>query len=140
MPNVLRLVDTGVLYAALTATDDRHDQCASLLRTVRKPLLTTPAVVAELFWLIGPNRHFMANGWQLVKSGAITLAEIGDGDLLHIEDLMLKYADRPMDFADATLVHVAGREGIADILTIDHDDFETYRFGRNRKFRIAPAR
>jgi hypothetical protein len=40
----------------------------------------------------------------------------------------------------ATLVHVAGREGIADILTIDHDDFETYRFGRNRKFRIAPGR
>jgi predicted nucleic acid-binding protein len=45
-----------------------------------------------------------------------------------------------MDFADATLVHVAGREGIADVLTIDHDDFETYRFGRNRKFRIRPAR
>ena len=53
---------------------------------------------------------------------------------------MLKYADRPMDFTDATLVHVAGREGIADILTIDHGDFETYRFGRNRKFRIAPGR
>ena len=26
------------------------------------------------------------------------------------------------------------------VLTIDHDDFETYRFGRNRKFRIAPGR
>ena len=53
---------------------------------------------------------------------------------------MLRYADRPMDFADATLVHVAEREGLKTILTIDHDDFETYRIGRNAKFRILPAR
>lgn len=53
---------------------------------------------------------------------------------------MLRYADRPMDFADATLVHVAGRENIRAILTIDHDDFETYRFGRNRAFDFHPRR
>ena len=53
---------------------------------------------------------------------------------------MHRYADRPMDFADATLVHVAEREGLRTILTIDHDDFETYRIGRNAKFRILPAR
>ena len=45
-----------------------------------------------------------------------------------------------MNVAGATLVHVAGRENIADSLTIDHDDFETYRFGHNRQFRITPAR
>jgi predicted nucleic acid-binding protein len=43
-------------------------------------------------------------------------------------------------FADATLVHVAEREGLRTILTIDHADFETYRIGRNAKFRILPAR
>ena len=53
---------------------------------------------------------------------------------------MTRYADRPMDFADATLVHIAEREKISTILTIDHDDFETYRIGRNKRFRILPAR
>ena len=53
---------------------------------------------------------------------------------------MARYADRPMDFADATLVRVAEREGLRTILTIDHDDFETYRIGRNAKFRILPQR
>ena len=53
---------------------------------------------------------------------------------------MHRYADRPMDFADATLVHVAERESLRTILTIDHDDFETYRIGRNAKFRILPDR
>ena len=36
--------------------------------------------------------------------------------------------------------HVAEREGLRTILTIDHGDFETYRIGRNAKFRILPAR
>jgi uncharacterized protein len=72
--------------------------------------------------------------------GAIQLAPILQADLPALEQLMHRYADRPMDFADATLVHVAEREGLSTILTIDHDDFETYRIGRNAKFRILPAR
>lgn len=70
----------------------------------------------------------------------MTLAPIGDVDLPALQALMTRYADRPMDFADATLVHVAEREGISTVLTIDHDDFATYRIGRNKKFRILPER
>ena len=69
-----------------------------------------------------------------------TLAPIADGDLAALETLMHRYADRPMDFADATLVHVAEREGLNTILTIDHNDFEAYRIGRKAKFRILPIR
>jgi predicted nucleic acid-binding protein len=53
---------------------------------------------------------------------------------------MVQYRDRPMDFADATLVHLAARESLSLILTIDHDDFETYRIGGRKKFTILPAR
>jgi predicted nucleic acid-binding protein len=53
---------------------------------------------------------------------------------------MERYADRPMDFADAMLVRVAEREGLKTILTIDHADLETYCIGRSAKFRILPAR
>lgn len=53
---------------------------------------------------------------------------------------MLRYADRPMDCADATLVLLAERESLSDILTVDHDDFDTYRIGGRRRFNIAPAR
>jgi predicted nucleic acid-binding protein len=45
-----------------------------------------------------------------------------------------------MDFADATLVHLARRESLSLILTIDHNDFETYRVEGRRKFRIVPSR
>jgi len=40
---------------------------------------------------------------------------------------MRKYADRPMDLADAALLRVAEREGIRKIFTIDRKDFSVYR-------------
>ena len=43
-----------------------------------------------------------------------------------------------MDFADATLVHLAKRESISAILTIDHADFTTYRIEGKRQFKIFP--
>ncbi len=51
---------------------------------------------------------------------------------------MARYWDRPMDFADATLVYLAQRESLAAVLTVDHSDFETYRIEGKRKFRILP--
>jgi len=53
---------------------------------------------------------------------------------------MSRYSDRPMDFADATLVHLAQRESLSTIFTIDHDDFETYRIHGRRRFRVIPER
>lgn len=45
-----------------------------------------------------------------------------------------------MDFADATLVYLAKREGLTTVFTVDHDDFETYRMEGRRRFRVVPAR
>jgi predicted nucleic acid-binding protein len=65
---------------------------------------------------------------------------MGDSDLPELNALMAQYADRPMDFADATLVHLASRERLSTILTVDHDDFETYRLPGRKKFTIFPRR
>jgi predicted nucleic acid-binding protein len=45
-----------------------------------------------------------------------------------------------MDVADATLVVLAEWESLSRILTIDHDDFETYRIRGRQRFQIAPGR
>jgi len=45
-----------------------------------------------------------------------------------------------MGFADATLVHLAQRESLLTVFTVDHDDFEIYRIGGRRRFRILPSR
>jgi hypothetical protein len=68
------------------------------------------------------------------------VAEISHQELPQIQKLMDDYADRTMDFADATLVYLAARETLSMILTVDHDDFETYRLPGRKKFTILPVR
>lgn len=70
----------------------------------------------------------------------MTVLAIDHSDLSALEDLMKKYHDRPMDFADATLVHLARRESVVTVFTVNHDDFETYRISGRRRFRIVPER
>ena len=134
------LADTGALLACLDRTDRWHGRCREAFTGLRLPLFTSTPVLTELFHLLGDNSKDIDLAWAFVRSGAVTVLAISDRDLPDIEGLMRKYRDRPMDFADATLVHLAERESISTVFTIDHDDFETYRVGGRKKLRIAPAR
>jgi hypothetical protein len=80
----------------------------------------------------------MEAAWKFIGSGAIVLGSIGGAELPSIRALMSRYWDRPMDFADATLVYLAQRESLSTILTVDHADFETYRIEGKRRFRVLP--
>ena len=50
--------------------------------------------------------------------------------------LMEKYADIPMDYADATLVLLADGLEVWEILTLDRRGFSTYRTKGRRAFRL----
>jgi uncharacterized protein len=134
------LIDTGALLALLDRDDKWHAASAAAFGRARLPLGTTGAVLAELFHLLGPSDRGHDAAWQLLRSGAITVIGLDDADLPQLQALMERYRDRPMDFADATLVHSGSKLKLADIMTIDHDDFETYRMVGRRRFRILPER
>ena len=111
------------------------------LTSLRWPLATSAAVLTELFhFLLKKQPRKLDAAWDLVRSRAVTVQPIGDEDLPAVQALMDRYHDRPMDFADATLVHLARREQLETVFTIDHDDFETYRIDGRRRFRIVPGR
>ena len=77
--------------------------------------------------------------WRFVRSGALVLGTIEHAELQHVHGLMSRCGDRPMDFADGTLVYLAKREFLSVILTVDHADFATYRLEGKRQFRVLPA-
>jgi predicted nucleic acid-binding protein len=139
MPPVA-LVDTGAIVALIDVSESWHVPCIEALASLQGPLLTTEAVLTELFDLIQARSLSMEKTWNFVRSGALTIKPMQDSDLPELERLMDDYADRPMDFADATLVHLAARERLSTILTVDHDDFETYRLPGRKKFTILPPR
>lgn len=132
------LVDTGAILALLDRTDRWHRVCVDAFDQLRLPLLTSEAVLTELFHLLGDSRHEVETAWKFIRSGALRMSVINHSELPEIQDLMRRYSDRPMDFADATLVYLARREGLSTVFTVDHSDFNTYRIERRKRFRILP--
>jgi uncharacterized protein len=134
------LIDTGAILALLDRSDRWHDVCVDAFRQLRLPLLTSEAVLTEVFHLLGDTRNEMEAGWKFVRSGALALGTIEDAELSHLHGLMSRYWDRPMDFADATLVYLARRESLSIILTVDQADLATYRIEGKRQFRVLPSK
>jgi predicted nucleic acid-binding protein len=138
------LIDAGAILALLDRTDRWHGVCVDAFRHLRLPLLTSEAVLTEVFHLIGDTRTEMEASWKFVRSGALVLGTIEDEELSHVRGLMSRYWDRGMnrnmDFADATLVHLAKRESLSIILTVDQADFATYRIEGKRQFRVLPSK
>ncbi len=134
------LIDTGAILALLDRSDRWHSACVDAFRQLRLPLLTSEAVLTEVFHLVGDSRTEMEAAWKVMRSGAVVLGTIEDSELPHLYGLMSRYWDRPMDFADATLVYLAKRESLSVVLTVDQADFATYRIEGKRQFRVVPRK
>ncbi len=134
------LIDTGAILGYLDPRDPWHATCVTAMRRLPLPLLTSTAVLTEVFHFVRRRSLDQGNAWSFVRSELIALAPIEPEDLPEIHFLMSRYADCPMDFADATLVLLARRHKLTTIFTTDHNDFETYRIEGKRKFRIVPGR
>ncbi len=132
------LIDTGAIVALLDASDSWHQAISAAIAHVPLPFATTAAVLTEVMHFYGDRPDRLARAWRLIRSPAVVVLPIDGSDLPDLERLMKRYADIPMDFADASLVRLAEREGLSTILTVDRD-FEIYRIGGRRRFRCLPA-
>lgn len=121
------LIDTGPLVALFNPKDNYHAHCRSVLQSLREPLLTTVPVLTEAFHLLVPgSKGALALGTFVQKKG-IAVWSLDDDGLKMALLLMEKYADKPMDLADASLVSAAQVLETQRIFTIDRSDFLTYR-------------
>ena|SRR5688572_19073267 len=132
------LLDTGPLVALLANDDLWHETCAEQLRDITLPLLTSWPVLAEADWLLRSHPQGVQQMLQWVHSEMITLLPIGEVAMPRIAAFLRKY--RKAQMADASLVYLAEEYETNVIFTLDRRDFATYRFGRNRSFRILPER
>jgi predicted nucleic acid-binding protein len=133
------LVDAGPIVALVDSADPWHSLCREAIAHLPLPLLTSEAVLTEALHFAARTCAGMEAAWSFIHS-SIILATIGEAALQELHFLMSQYSDRPMDFADATLVYLARRESLTTVFTIDHNDFETYRIRGRQGFRIVPGR
>jgi predicted nucleic acid-binding protein len=123
----MMLVDTGPLVALFDPADRAHQACRKTLRALKTPLSTTVPVLTEVFHLLDPASRGSDALREMVRRGGISVWFLGEGTLERALELMEKYADRPMDLADASLVTAAEALRTTRVLTLDRADFATYR-------------
>jgi predicted nucleic acid-binding protein len=134
------LTDAGPLIALIDADEPDHAMCVMALRGLRLPLVTTWPAFTEAMYLLSraggaAGRHAL---WRLLFTGRLQIAELTRRAIERSAALMDKYADRPMDLADATLVALAEERGDRRIFTLDAD-FGIYRIHGRGRFEVVPA-
>jgi len=123
----LILVDTGPLVALFDPADAAHRRCVRVLKGIEEPLATTTPVLTEAFHLLRPYSTGARRLMDFISAGGLFVWFFEAPILDRAFELMLQYADTPMDFADSSLVAIAEKEKIRRIFTIDRKDFAAYR-------------
>ncbi|MEE9344697.1 MAG: PIN domain-containing protein [Methylococcales bacterium] len=127
------LIDSGPLIALFDRNDKYHSASVEFIKNNTSVLVTTLASVTETLHLLDFNRHAQIDFLDWINAGAVILEPITSNDLQSIKQLIIKYSDLPMDFADACLVFLAEKLNITTIATIDRD-FDVYRLKGKRTF------
>ena len=129
------LLDAGPLIALHSRRDADHALVRDYLRDSRAHLLTTWPVVTEAWHLLALSQRLSMMRW--VKAGGAAVVEFDDDASGQLVDLLEKYRDLPMDLADASLVLLAQKNGIHQILTLDRRDFLAYRLPGGKRFELV---
>jgi predicted nucleic acid-binding protein len=132
------LVDTGPLVAYLDGTDKDHAAVVPLLDSFTGQLATTSAVIAEAMYFVAAVRTGPALLAEFVAASGLTVHDFSEADdLAEAARRMEKYSDLPMDFADATLILLAERLGVFDLVTLDRRGFKVFRSSRGKRFSLV---
>jgi uncharacterized protein len=135
------LLDTSGLLAAIDGSQRQHAEAVAALSDAPAPWLLSPFVLAELDYLLASRVGQAAERALLaeVGRGVFRLEGFDAEDVQAGERLIARHADLDIGLADASLVVLAHRYGIRDILTLDERHFRVLRAANGHPFRILPA-
>jgi predicted nucleic acid-binding protein len=102
-------------------------------------LLTCLPVITEAAYLL--NRYdstLVHHLFAACRDGIYELLPLDKSDIEQIDRLIAKYQDLCLDFADAALMHLAEREEIEQVFTLDRRDFSVYRTSNGKHLTLLP--
>jgi len=134
----LILIDAGPLVALVDADDQHHAKCVAALKQLREPLATVWPPVVEAMYLLSGLPLAQEALWEMLERGAVLVLPLDSNDIPRIRELMRKYVNRKMDFADAALLRAAERENTRKIFTVDRRDFSVYRLHNRIRPTLLP--
>jgi len=133
------LIDTGPVIALIDSNDPYHKACDEVAETLAGPILTCLPVVTEACYMLNRVSSQLTRQIHLAFSAGIyQLLSIDKSDLDAVFGIIDRYNDQNIDFADACLMHLAERESIERVFTIDRKDFSVYRTQTGNSLTILP--
>ena len=136
MAAALITLDTSGLYELLDGRSSDHHAVAEILRADRGPFIIPVPILAEIAYMVEARLGIRVMDAFLtdLETGAFSL-DCGLGDLSEIRQLVLRYADLSLGFADASVIACAERNG-GRVLTLDRSDFGVV--ARERRLELFP--
>jgi len=131
------VMDTGPWVALIDRSESKHAECVNWFRRFTGDIYSSEAVLTEVLYLLDFSNPAQSAAIDFVLEGAIALVPSSIESLKGVKELMRKYKDLPMDFADATLVSIAQELGIYHAVTFDRKHFNIYRV-RKKPFSVIP--
>ena len=123
------LVDTGPIYALADRDDEHHQRISNFLSNNQELLIVPVTVLPEAAYLM--HKHL---GGGAVRSfarslslGELRLEGVTRDDLGRVEELLAQYSSSRLDFVDASVIALAERLAITQVLTLDRRDFGMVR-------------
>lgn len=120
------LIDSGVIIALFDKSDTFHQKSVEFLRTFKGELITSWAVMTEVSHMLDFNQQVQIDFLKWAELGGLKVHNITQDEIVSIRLKMEKYLDIPMNLGNATLMHIANKEKIGTIVSIDSDS-DIYR-------------
>jgi predicted nucleic acid-binding protein len=128
------LIDSGPLIALFDSSEKNHRPIRAFLREHPYRYVSTLAVFTEVSHMLDFSVAAQRDFYEWVMHKGVIISDINQNDIARLVELTDKYADLPMDFADATLVITAEKTGIKEIISLDKD-FDVYRLPGREQIR-----
>ena len=130
------VLDTSGVIALLVRSDPNHASAVAVLRGERQSVMIPTGIMAEIAFVLQARSGEKPVLCLLdsLLAGSV-LWWCGEDDLARVRDLMVRYADLPLGYADATVIACAERNGHR-VLTFDYRHFGTV--AREGTFSIEP--
>ena len=122
----IAIIDTGPIVALFNAKDKYHKRVLEFVKKYDGEFVTTWSVITEATHLLRQSIKAQLNLLEWIKRGGLDIYHIEKSDLQRVIFLTKKYSDIPMDLADCSLIILAEKSGIKDIVSID-SDYDIYR-------------
>jgi predicted nucleic acid-binding protein len=131
------ILDTGPWVAFIDRSETHHAETVKWLKDFTGTLYSTEAVLTEVLYLLNFSIVAQCAAMDFVLKSIVEIVPSNNESIKKTKELMKKYVDLPMDYADATLVAFAIDSGIRTIVTFDRRDFGIYRLPNRKKLIIA---